>query len=242
MGTIDPAIQSILVLLSFTGVWLGVWIVAGLLHRRSLGSVLAGRGRWRNGQFWGGFAVAAGFSALMASLAVATGRGEMVGEADPFAWGLYVLPLAVAVAVQSCGEEVLFRGYLQQQLAARFRTPWIWLILPSVLFGLLHGGEGWQGIGYVLITALIGIVAGVMVWRTGSLAAAMGLHFGNNFSVFLLLGPNALPDMLENPDAAREMLTVETFVIDGVFFFALLLILLSARSPLRAPSRSAQAG
>ncbi|MEM7236696.1 MAG: CPBP family intramembrane glutamic endopeptidase, partial [Pseudomonadota bacterium] len=151
MGSIPGALQSILILLSFTGVWLGVWLAARLLHRRSMASILAARGRWRSGQFWAGFAVAAGFSLMMALLVIATDPTEMIAEADPFAWGLYLLPLAIAVAIQSCGEEVLFRGYLQQQLAARIRAPWVWLILPAVLFGLLHGGEGWHGVGYVLI-------------------------------------------------------------------------------------------
>lgn len=241
MDTLPPAVISILVLMSFAGIWLGVWLAVRLLHRRSMASVMSAKGRWSTRQFWAGFGVAAGFSAVMAGLALLSGGEGMLGTADPMAWGIYIIPLAIAVFVQSCGEEVLFRGYLQQQLAARCRAPWLWLILPSVLFGLLHGGEGWQGIAYIAITAIIGIVAGVMVWRTGSLAAAMGLHFGNNFSVFALIGPEALPRMLEDPEWARDNLNIETFLIDGAFFLAICLIILSARSPLVALSRSRRA-
>ncbi|WP_338153259.1 CPBP family intramembrane glutamic endopeptidase [Pseudophaeobacter leonis] len=52
---------------------------------------------------------------------------------------LGLLPLSLlAVLVQVSAEEVVFRGYLQQALAARFKSPVIWLVAPSALFGLAH--------------------------------------------------------------------------------------------------------
>ncbi|MBY8976884.1 CPBP family intramembrane metalloprotease [Rhodobacteraceae bacterium NNCM2] len=235
---LSPVLNSLLVLLTFGGMWVGVWLALRLLHKRSLASTLSARGRWSMGHFWGGFLVALSFSAIMALLAYLTASPGTMNEVDPFAWGWAVIPLFFAVAVQSCGEELFFRGYLQQQLAARCRSPWIWLILPSVLFGLLHGGDGWQGVAYILVTALIGIVAGVMVWRTGSLAAAMGLHLGNNFSVFVLIGPEALPRMLSDPEWVGQNFNLTTFLIDGGFFLIVGLVVMSRFSPLKAVSRS----
>ncbi len=235
-------LQSLMVLLSFAGMWVGVWVALRLLHRRGLASTLSARGRWSMGHFWGGFAVAFGFSALMAGLAFVTGGESILAEVDPLAWGWAIIPLFFAVGIQSCGEELLFRGYLQQQLAARCRSPWIWLILPSVLFGLLHMGEGWQGLAYAFVTALIGIVAGVMVWRTGSLAAAMGLHLGNNFVVFVLMGPETLPRMLSDPEWVSQNFNLATFVIDAGFFLIVGLAVMSRLSPLKPVSPARRGG
>ncbi|MEM8843324.1 MAG: CPBP family intramembrane glutamic endopeptidase, partial [Pseudomonadota bacterium] len=199
-------------------------------------------GRWSMGHFWGGFAVAFGFSACMAGLALMTGDESILAEVDPLSWGWAIIPLFFAVCIQSCGEELLFRGYLQQQLAARYRNPWIWLILPSVLFGLLHMGEGLQGLAYAFVTALIGIVAGVMVWRTGSLAAAMGLHLGNNFVVFVLLGPETLPRMLSDPEWVSQNFNLAAFAIDAAFFLIVGLVVMSRLSPLKPVSPARRGG
>ncbi|MBC7478422.1 MAG: CPBP family intramembrane metalloprotease, partial [Pseudorhodobacter sp.] len=49
------------------------------------------------------------------------------------------LPAALlGLLIQTLTEEMLFRGYLQQQLAARFSDRWVWMGLPSLLFGLAH--------------------------------------------------------------------------------------------------------
>ena len=49
------------------------------------------------------------------------------------------LPLALpAILVQSAAEELAFRGFLMQSLAARFRSALVWWLLPAALFGALH--------------------------------------------------------------------------------------------------------
>jgi hypothetical protein len=72
------------------------------------------------------------------------------------------LPLAlVGVLIQTGAEEVLFRGYLQQQLAARFSSPILWMVLPSAIFAALHyqpevmGDNTWLMMGAVFVFALL---------------------------------------------------------------------------------------
>ncbi len=43
-----------------------------------------------------------------------------------------------ACLIQTGAEELVFRGYLQQQLAARFASPLIWMVLPALIFGAVH--------------------------------------------------------------------------------------------------------
>ena len=98
----------------------------------------------------------------------------------------------VALLVQTGAEELVFRGYLQQQLAARFRSAWIWMLIPSLLFALMHYSAT-NGPNAVLVTiwaALFGTFAADLTARTGSLGASLGFHFANNFAAFFFIGIN----------------------------------------------------
>jgi len=104
---------------------------------------------------------------------------------------LIFLPLAaILVFLQTGAEELFFRGYLLQQLAARFQNPLIWFALPPIAFGLLHyeptvyGGISW---GVVIGICLTGLAWADLTRITGNIGAAWGWHFMNNFLLFNFL-------------------------------------------------------
>lgn len=68
-------------------------------------------------------------------------------------------------------EEILFRGYLLWYFL-HFSTP-VAIVISSVLFGLAHSYQGWQG---VLRTAVIGLVLCLAYMLTGSLWVPIFLH------------------------------------------------------------------
>ncbi|MGV8988211.1 MAG: CPBP family intramembrane glutamic endopeptidase [Cypionkella sp.] len=102
------------------------------------------------------------------------------------------LPLALpALLIQTGTEELIFRGYLQQQLAARWTSRWVWMGAPAALFGALH----WSPAEYgpvaplvVLWAAAFGLAAADLTARTGNLGAAIGLHFAANAQSLFLIG------------------------------------------------------
>ncbi len=97
--------------------------------------------------------------------------------------------MGALVLVQTLAEELIFRGYLLQQLRARFRSLWVCAVLPSALFGLLHFSPATWGVNaymYVLNTTVVGVILCLVTLRTGNLGAAAGLHFGNNMIAFIL--------------------------------------------------------
>ncbi|MEM1235812.1 MAG: type II CAAX endopeptidase family protein [Pseudomonadota bacterium] len=105
-------------------------------------------------------------------------------ETRPLAAWLAFLPFVVlALLVQCLAEEVLYRGYLQQTCAALFKSRALWLLVPSVWFGLAHydpaspGAEAWA---YVLWASFFGLACADLTARTGSIGAALGLHLTNN--------------------------------------------------------------
>lgn len=81
-------------------------------------------------------------------------------------------------------EEALFRGYVQQQLAQRWRRHawggWAAVAVTAVLFGLAHYAGGWQ---WMLLAGLAGAAYGA-AYRYGGLAAAVLAHLGLNAAHF----------------------------------------------------------
>ncbi|MEM8655125.1 MAG: type II CAAX endopeptidase family protein [Pseudomonadota bacterium] len=104
----------------------------------------------------------------------------------PLGRWLLLLPFAlIAVLVQIGAEEILFRGYLQQQLAARFRSPLIWMLVPAVLFGVGHylpDSAGSNAVTIAVWATVFGLLMADLTARAGTLGPAMAVHFSNNIT------------------------------------------------------------
>ncbi len=184
----DP-LGSGTVLLSFAGIWAGVWLIMRILHRRSIRDLFGVERR----VLWSDFLRASLVTFVVGLIAIPflllVDPTVQRGDISLSGWLIAALPLMLCCFVQTSAEEILFRGYLHQTLAARYATPAIWLGLPTILFTLLHWeGEASSAINLsVLVT--IGVFALSMSYlliKTGNLAAAMGAHFGNNIGAFLI--------------------------------------------------------
>lgn len=111
-------------------------------------------------------------------------------DLDPGIW----LPLAGVAAVgffiQTGFEELLFRGYLTQAVAARTTRTALIIGLPALAFALPHWGNlatysnnPAQLAPYLLMGATYGCAA----WYSGSLWLPFGLHWANNTYATLLI-------------------------------------------------------
>ena len=110
-------------------------------------------------------------------------------------WLIWLLPIGVLVFLQAVGEELIFRGYLLQQLARLSRNPLVWAVLPSLTFGLAHLANApvaQGGLYYVAVTAISGVALAVLVWRSGCIWPAAGLHFGINITAITVIGSEGL--------------------------------------------------
>jgi len=224
-------------LLTFLGIWPGVWAAVNLLHEQPFATLLSPERRQRWGEFAIGLAIGLGFalvSVLMAAALIGLPERSGLSAGVALAW---FLPLAVLVFFQASAEELIFRGYVLQQLAARYRSPVAWAVVPSLAFGALHFGlelPGSAGALYIAVTVVTGIALAVLVWRTGALAAAMGLHTGINLTAILLVGTKGVVDgaqLWSFPAGDAELL----LLADGAVALALLGFVLSPLCPLRAP-------
>ena len=87
-------------------------------------------------------------------------------EAERLAWVL------VAVSVGFC-EEVVYRGYLQTQIAAFTGSVRWGVLLQAVLFGIAHAD---QGLGSALRIACYGLIFGVLAQLRRSLLPSIASH------------------------------------------------------------------
>jgi len=145
---------------------------------------------------------------------------EVTPNLDFGRW-LALLPLAVPLILLQVGaEELFFRGYLQQQLAARFRTPAIWIGLPALLFAWGHYLPDQTGGNALAVAAWAGIFAAAaadLIARTGTLGAAIALHFANNAVSILVLslpGPVSGLALYSYPFAADDPALGPLFLVD----------------------------
>lgn len=175
-----------MVLASFAPMALAVPFVARLWHRRSP-ATLFGPGALRD------FLRVVGPLCILAVAVMPLSlMDENVGRATPLATVLRWLPLALPLLlVQVTAEELVFRGYLLQQIAARSPARLAWMVLPSALFGALHYAPAENGptaLWIALWATGFGCLAADLTARTGNLGAAIAFHFANNFSAMILVG------------------------------------------------------
>ncbi len=196
IGTGSTPSSLILLLLTFLGMALGAFAATRWLHKRPIATLFGPRAvvlrDFATG--FGVFAVVALPGIIWFFLTLDLTRGV--------AWPVWLmfLPLAlIGLLIQTGAEELVFRGYMQQQLAARFASRWVWMVLPSVVFGLVHyspdemGQSVWM---IVFVTGFFGLLMADLTARSGAIGMAWGLHFANNmFAILLFTTGEALDGM-----------------------------------------------
>lgn len=221
MTRADSPTATLLVLATFIGMGLGPLIAARLLHGRPMSSLFGARGR-----LWRHFALAAAICAVIYAIGALLPSGAVPERNLPFGLWASFLPLAlVAVLIQTGAEELLFRGYIQSQLAARFASPLVWMVIPSALFAVLHyqpeffGDGAWMVVCAVFVFAML---AADLTAHTGTIGAAWGFHFANNCGALLIVGIEGplsglalfvLPEAALQPDQMARLVALDVAVM-----------------------------
>ena len=95
---------------------------------------------------------------------------------------LGVILLFIAVVILApLGEEIVFRGFLQQILEKHWKDITQAILFTSLIFSLIHMNPYW----FVQIYFL-GVILGFLAWKTKSIIAPLILHSLNNSMALLL--------------------------------------------------------
>ena len=133
----------------------------------------------------GGFGVTAavGYAALSGTLVAGQAPSAAV---TMLAWG------AGTIAIQACGEEIFFRGWLQPGLARRWSLVPA-LIVTAIAFAALHVIGGARAPVSLLNLLLGGLVFGLFAAQGRGLAAAAAMHWAWNATEQLVWGLDPNP-------------------------------------------------
>ena len=83
-----------------------------------------------------------------------------------------LLWVLLSVSAGIC-EEIIYRGYLQQQFRTAARSLVVAVVLQALVFGLVHAYQGWK---QVVIIVPLGILYGALVAWRGNLRASAIAH------------------------------------------------------------------
>ncbi len=163
-------------LLAFT--WLGI------RKRTSLRALIGGR--WTNleeflrdvlyaATFWVCALAVLGLGAKLMHLDQA-GKIDSMRKQLGFLTPVSRLELAVWFCLSATAgfcEEIIFRGYLQRQLAAFCKSTLTGVLLSAVIFGASHG---YEGLARMLLIGIYGLLFGLLAWWRKSLRPGMMAH------------------------------------------------------------------
>ena len=201
----------------------GLLLAARLIFRRPLRSWLTSAPRFRWDMLaWGGAAGAAAIMTLnLISLLAPQGPGEapILDAGEPLDQRLaYVAACGLGFLIASWAEEVVFRGYLLQQMGAFTRKVWLVLLINGLIFALFHLEFD---PGALAARTLLGMVFAWATLRLGGLEFGIGAHAAQNLGVAMfgeVLLPTTAPATLKLSELGFELVLAAVIVacIEGL--------------------------
>jgi Predicted metal-dependent membrane protease len=224
---ISQNVGLLLMLIPFiVGILVMIPLLRGL-HKRTLSETINGRKKIRWNRFLMGAFV---WTVLMGIYFVVSYFISPDNFVLQFEIGKFIPLLLISLLLipwQASLEEIFFRGYLAQGIAAWTKSRWLAIIIPGVIFGLMHFRNPevnefgfWatmpQYIGFGLFFGLISIL-------DDGIELAMGAHVANNIfsSVFITHKASAL----QTP-AVFEQLTIDIHHESLTLFISCILAIL----------------
>ena len=204
------------------------WVLMAIVHQvrpRWLSSVQP-RIRWRYLLICAGVALVVLNAVTLIPLAF--GGSPPTVSAQPGFWSFLVV-IVLTAPLQAAAEEIFFRGYLMQALGSLVAHPAFGVVVSALIFALMHGV---QNPALFLNRLGFGLLAGVLVWRTGGLEAGIGAHVVNNICAYVIAG-------LTSSIAAVRGISSITWLDSGIQLggfavFAVLALLVARRMNLRS--------
>ncbi len=237
LGLVDTPIGKDLIVYAFIGVVFGslIFVLKVLhqkLHRRNFNTLInATKEKFRVRLFIVG-SVQWGVLLLIAELITKFPLFE--NFLANFQWSVFLPTFfltAIVLFPQTYWEELLFRGYLMQNIGRKVGNIWVANLIISLLFGVAHFGYGLGALIHSLVYSFFLIP---IVLKDKGLERATGIHFINNF-------------LLMNFFTDVEAITNSTFswsidILDlGVFVAAVVIMLVWTKAIRKAPVEITQA-
>jgi membrane protease YdiL (CAAX protease family) len=195
-GTINinqfsPMATLLVTMIPFPCALLALWGGLRLLHKRPLISLINPSGNilWKRALFSG--VVWFVLSALTDVIFSLINPSDYVWSFNFKKFLPYFIAAVLLIPIQTSTEELFFRGYFTQWMGRFSKGIWLPLIIPSIVFMLLHSlNPEVTAYGFLLTMPLylgIGLLLGWLTLRSQGIEMAIGLHAANNLYAALIV-------------------------------------------------------
>lgn len=181
---IDPNLGLALVVIPFIVSLVLCVVLIKAFHHRTSKDVINGGLPFRWNRFWLGVGVwgAIMIVLLFAQLLISPDELEFQFDATKFIPLVFVA--IIFIPIQSGTEEFIFRGYLAQGVAGWTKRVWAAVLIPSVLFALMHAANPevkehgfWMMMPFYFV---FGLTFAIMAVLDNGIELAIGTHAVNN--------------------------------------------------------------
>jgi|WetSurMetagenome_2_1015567.scaffolds.fasta_scaffold109903_2 uncharacterized protein len=236
-GTLDflkwpPNIMIIVAMVPFGFSSFGLWVGLKYLHKRSWAGLINPLGRMRWGRLWLSFLIWFALSGLSDFII-------WLWQPENLKWSFrletflpFCILVLILVPIQTSTEEIIFRGYLTQGLGVSRKGLLFPLLIPSIIFGLLHSfNVEAQVYDYSLAISfyiLMGLLLGWITIKSEGIELALGLHLANNVYASLITtypGSSIASPALFTYVHFSITLSSIVFLADAVIYLVILLLI-----------------
>lgn len=196
---ISPNIALMLTLLTFVFALFACILFIKILHSRSFSETINGTKKVRWNRVFIGFGTWLLFMLIFLIVNYAVDPDNFTFQFDIKSFLPLLLITLLFIPLQTTCEEFLFRGYLTQGVAAWTKNRWLAVIIPAILFGLMHIANTevseygfWVTMPQYII---FGLIFGLISVLDDGIELAMGMHAANNIfaCLFVTFDASTLP-------------------------------------------------
>ena len=219
-----------LVLLSFVVGFFAIFFVVKYVHNKKYTDIVTGRNKIDYGRIlfaiavWGGISLVVVFLPLCFSL-----NASLVYQFDIEKFIPLLIISLLLFPFQIGFEELLFRGYLMQWSIVLFKSPWVALVLTSILFGVMHmNNPEVAKFGTTLMLPqyiIMGFILGYLAVKDNGLELSIGMHLVNNVFLALIISADyavfQTDSIFRLENAIISWIDTLVLVLGGAIFIAI---------------------
>ncbi len=138
-------------------------------------------------------------------------------------FGEFLANLTIIAVLPAIGEELVFRGVVQQQLMRRISNPWVAILVSAFIFSAAH--FQFEGL---LPRMILGVILGWLYWQTRNFWVPVIAHFFNNG--IQVIGQYLYGNKISSVDLEKDITVPWEFAVMSVFMVWVVVRLIHSES------------
>jgi membrane protease YdiL (CAAX protease family) len=215
-----------LMLIAFIVAFLALVLFIKLLHHQSIQEVINGTKKIRWSRVFSGAGVWAAILFVSFIVSYISNPDDFVLQFDISSFIPLFFISMLMIPIQTSYEELAFRGYLAQGIGRITKSRWMALLIPSILFGLMHlANPEVKEFGFWIMIPqyiMFGLIFGLVSILDDGIELALGMHAANN--IFLSLTVTHSSSALQTSAIFSQKEVDPTYGLIELIVFSLIIV------------------